>query len=94
VITIPLIWDVVAVAIVLWTIGALKVFEFPYAISGINPPREIWTIGIYLYIMGFGKRNPVYRLGYSTAIGVLMLLIVVILALIVQRLLRKETVEY
>jgi len=93
-ITIPLIWEVIAVAIVLWTIGALKVFEFPYAISGINPPREIWTIGIYLFIMGFGKRNPVYRLGYATAIGVVMLLIIVILAVVVQRIFRRDTVEY
>ena len=93
-ITVPLIWDVISVAIVLWTIGALKVFEFPYAIAGIIPPREIWTIGIYLFTMGFGKRDPVYRLGYATAIGVLMLLIVLILAVGIQRLTRRETIEY
>lgn len=93
-ITIPLLWDVISVAIVLWGIGALKLFEFPYAIAGIVPPREIWTVGIYLYIMGFGKRDPVYRLGYATAIGVLMLLAVVVFVVVARRLLRREAIEY
>ncbi len=93
-ITIPLLWDVISVAIVLWGIGALKLFEFPYAIAGIVPPREIWTVGIYLYIMGFGKRDPVYRLGYATAIGVTMLLAVVVFVVVVRRFLYREAIEY
>ncbi len=93
-ITIPLLWDVISIAIVLWGIGALKLFEFPYAVAGIVPPREIWTVGIYLYIMGFGKRDPVYRLGYATTIGVLMLLTVVVFVVVARLLLRREAIEY
>jgi ABC-type sugar transport system permease subunit len=93
-ITVPLIWDVISVALVLWSIYALKVFEFPYAFNGIEPQHEIYTVGIYLYIMGFGKRDPIYRLGYATAIGVLLLLCVILVTGVLRRLLRREVIQY
>jgi len=93
-ITVPLLWDVISVGTVLWSIFALKVFEFPYAFSQILPPQTIWTVGIYLYIMGFGKRVPIYRLGYATAIGVVLLLCVVVIVLLLRRLMRREVIQY
>ena len=93
-ITIPLLWDVITVATVLYTIFALKVFEFPYAFSQILPPQEIYTVGIYLYIEGFGKRVPIYRLGYATAIGVVLLLCVVVVVLLLRRFMRREVIQY
>ncbi|MCZ7545441.1 MAG: sugar ABC transporter permease [Anaerolineae bacterium] len=93
-VTIPMIWDVIAVGVVLWGITALKMFEFLYAISGILPPRELWTVSIYLYVMGFGKRDPIFRLGYATAIGVALLLVVIVFIILVRRLLRREALEF
>jgi ABC-type sugar transport system permease subunit len=93
-ITVPLLWDVISVAVVLYTIIALKIFEFPYAFSQIQPPKEIYTVGMYLYIMGFGKRDPIYRLGYATAIGVVLLICVVVLVLLLRRVMRRETIQY
>jgi ABC-type sugar transport system permease subunit len=93
-ITIPLLWDVLSVAVVLYTIFALKIFEFPYAFSQIQPPPEIYTVGMYLYIEGFGKRDPIYRLGYATAIGVVLLLCVVVIVLVLRRLMRHEVIQY
>jgi ABC-type sugar transport system permease subunit len=93
-ITITLIWDVLSVAIVLYSIGALKVFEFPYAFNGQSVPPELYTVGIYLYIMGFGKRIPIYRLGYATAIGVMLLLTVILIVIILRRVLRRDVIEY
>jgi len=93
-ITVPLLWDVISVGTVLWSIFALKVFEFPYAFNQIEPPTSIYTVGMYLYIMGFGKRVPIYRLGYATAIGVVLLLCVVVIVLLLRRLMRREVVQY
>jgi len=93
-ITLPLMWDVISVGTVLWSIFALKVFEFPYAFSQILPPPEIYTVGMYLYIMGFGKRVPIYRLGYATAIGVILLLCVVVIVFLLRRLMRRDIVQY
>jgi ABC-type sugar transport system permease subunit len=93
-ITVPLLWDVISVATVLYSIFALKVFEFPYAFSQIQPPIQIYTVGIYLYIEGFGKRDPIYRLGYATAIGVVLLLCVVLIVVLLRRLMRREVYQY
>lgn len=93
-ITIPMIWPVLTIALVFWIINALKWFEFHFAFGGWSPSRELWTTAIYVYIMGFGKRDPIFRLGYATAISAVLLLIVIISVALVQRLLRRETVEY
>ncbi len=93
-ITLPLIWDVITVAIVLWSIAALKIFEFPYAFTGITTPPQLYTVGIYLYVMGFGKRDPIYRLGYATAIGVMLLIAVVLIVGILRRVTRREVIQY
>jgi len=93
-ITVPLLWDVISIAIVLWAISALKMFEFPYSFSGAYPPNDIWTIGINLYVMGFGKRDPIYRLGYATAMGVVLLFIVIITIAVLRRLMRRDVYQY
>jgi len=93
-VTIPLLWDVLGVGVILWGISALKVFEFPYAFCGIWAPRELWTLAIYLVVMGFGKREPIFQLGYAAAIGVTMLLLVIVFVLVARRVLRREAVEY
>jgi ABC-type sugar transport system permease subunit len=93
-ITVPLLWDVISVGTVLYTIFALKVFEFPYAFTQIQPPTTIYTVGMYLYIEGFGKRDPIYRLGYATAIGVVLLLCVILVVWLLRRLMRREVIQY
>lgn len=93
-ITLPLMWDVVVVSVVLWSISAIKVFEFPFAYMGAGEDPNLYTIGVYLYVMGFGKRQPIYQLGYATAIGVMMLIFVILVSLLVQRLMKRENYQY
>ena len=93
-ITLPMIWDVVAIAMVLWVIKAINLVEFPYAFGGTPTPVEVYTPGIYLYIMGFGQRVPIYALGYATAIGVAMFVAVVVAVLALRRGLRREVLEF
>jgi len=93
-ITLPLMWDVITVSVVIWPISALKLFEFPFAFIGIYPPLQVHTLGIYLYVMGFGKRDPIYRLGYASAIGVVLLAIVVITFVALRRIMRREVYQY
>ena len=93
-ITMPLMWDVITISVVMWSISAIKVFEFPFAFMGFSEDPSLYTIGVYLYVMGFGKRQPIYQLGYATAIGVFMLLFVIIVAWLIQRLMKRELYEY
>lgn len=93
-ITVPLLWDVITVGIVLWSIGALKIFEFPFAFTALEPSPNTYTIAVYLYVMGFGQRTPIYRLGYATAMGVALVLTVIVVVVVLRRVLRREVIQY
>jgi ABC-type sugar transport system permease subunit len=93
-ITVPLLWDVITVGVVLWTISALKTFEFPFAFTALEPSPNTYTIAVYLYVMGFGQRTPIYRLGYATAMGVVLVLCVVFAVIMLRAALRREVVQY
>jgi len=93
-ITIPLLWDVLTVGMVLWSIYAVKIFEFPFSFTGLEPNINSYTVAVYMYILGFGQRQPIYRLGYATAIGVTLLLVVILIVVVLRRLMRREQLEY
>lgn len=93
-ITIPLMWDVIVVAILLWAITAMKTFEFPFAFGGLEGDPSTYTLGVYLYQMGFGSKQAIYKLGYAAAMGVVMVFIIIALSLLIRRALRREAVQY
>lgn len=93
-ITIPLMWDVISVGVVLWIIDAFMQFEFYYAISGAFPPVKIWTIPIYVFVLAFGKRTPIYRMGYGTALSVFLLFFIAIFVAVGRKILKREVVQY
>lgn len=93
-VTIPLLWDILIISVILWIIAAVKIFEFIYVFGGAWPPQNAWTIPIYMYVMAFGKRQPIYRLGYATAIALTMLIIILVLTLLIRRLTRRDVIEY
>jgi ABC-type sugar transport system permease subunit len=93
-ITLPMIWDVILITLVLWSIYAIKIVEFPYAFGGPNIDQNLYTPAIYLYIMGFGQREPVYALGYSTAIGVVLFFLTLITIVLLRFVFKRERVEY
>lgn len=93
-VTLPMMWDVILITMVLWVIQAITVFDFPYAFGGPDISQTLYTPAIYLYIMGFGQRDPIYQLGYATAIGVSMFLMMAIAVVVLRTLLRREQVEY
>jgi len=93
-VTIPLIWDVLSIAMINFGITALKVFEFPFIIHGLQCPSELYTLAIYNYVLGFGRREPIWRMGKAAAVAVLMQIMVVVLIVVFVRLFRRERVEY
>ncbi len=93
-ITVPLLSDVIAIGMVLWSIHAVKIFEFPFAFTGLEPNPNSYTVAVYLYILGFGQRQPIYRLGYATAVGVMLLLVVILIVLVLRRVTRREVYQY
>ena len=95
-ITLPLSWDVVTAAALLWTISSVKIFEFIYAFAGASgymPPIGTWNSALFVYGQTFGGRTAVYQFGYASAAAVTTLVPVGLLVLVLLRLGRREQVE-
>lgn len=95
-VTLPMTWDVVSVAAVLWVITAIKIFEFIYAFGATSgsPPIDSWTTGIFMYMVTLGNRSPIFKLGYGSAIAVFMLILTAVLVILIRRLMRREEINY
>lgn len=93
-ITIPMVWDVLVVAIVLWIISALKIFDLIVATTFPSPPRSSYTLTIYVWERAVGAYTPTFQLGYATALGVVLLFMVLLSVAFLRLLTRREAVEY
>ncbi|MCW2763138.1 MAG: sugar transporter permease [Marmoricola sp.] len=96
-VTLPLSWDVVSVAIILWTINSLKIFEFILVFgggSGTLPSPRVWNGALFIYGVSFGGVIPSYLFGYASAAAVVMLVLFGLLVAALRRLLSREAVEY
>ncbi|MFE4217860.1 carbohydrate ABC transporter permease [Streptomyces sp. NPDC056844] len=95
-VTLPLMWDVVGVCAVLWTITAVKVFEFIYAFAGAAgqmPDTGVWNTALYTYGEAFAS-GGVPRYGSAAAGAVVMLVLVGVLVVLIRRVMRRDAVQY
>lgn len=96
-VTLPMTWDVVAVAATLWTINSLKIFEFIFAFGGTTtdlPSQDVWNSALFVYGMSFGGRTPAYAFGYASAAAILMLILFALFVVLLRRLFRREAIEF
>lgn len=96
-VTLPLTWDVVTAAAVLWTIGSLKIFEFIYAFGGTTadmPPTEVWNSALFIYGNTFGGRSPSFEFGYASAAAVITVIAVMVFVVLLRRATRRDPIEF
>lgn len=94
-VTLPLIWDVVAVAATLWTISSIKIFDFILGSqSGGMPPLQYWNAAVFVYGESFGGREPAYQLGYAAAAAMVMVVLVAVVAVLLRRIFAREQVQF
>lgn len=77
-ITIPQIKEIILVNTMITVIGAFKVFEEVYTMTGGGPGKSSQVLGTYLYSTGF--RND--EMGYASAIAILIFTITLIFSII------------
>lgn len=85
----PLLWDVVQILVVLWVINAVQAFALIFVITR-GYPNVAEVLGTYIYWSGFQGQS----IGYASAMGVIMFVLVLAFSLLVNRLMRRETIEY
>ena len=76
-ITIPLLTPYILLVSVISSIAAMKIFEEVYVMSRGGPANSTKTVVYYLYEKGFGS----LEMGYASAIGVILFLIVFVLSI-------------
>ncbi|NMM53738.1 carbohydrate ABC transporter permease [Paenibacillus aquistagni] len=86
--TIPLIMSDIKVVITLAITGTLKVFEFIWVITKGQNGTEV--LGTYMYKKAMVDQN----FGYGSAIAIYMVVFGVILALVANRLLKRDEITY
>jgi raffinose/stachyose/melibiose transport system permease protein len=74
-ITLPMLRNVLLVAILITTIGAFKVFEFIFVMTNGGPSNSTQVLGTYIYLQAF----TLLKMGYANAISVVLLIIALIL---------------
>lgn len=70
-VTLPMIWDMVVVAIVLCISGSLKAFDHVIVMTGGGPAQSTELLATYMYNNTF----TVYRYGYGSAVSTMIILI-------------------
>ncbi|MGC3955445.1 MAG: sugar ABC transporter permease [Propionicimonas sp.] len=93
-VTVPMVWDVLVTAIVLWIISALKIFDIILATTYPSPPRDSYTLTVFVWERAVGMYNPVFQLGYATALGVVLLVLVIVSVSLVRLIMHRESLEY
>ena len=74
-ITLPMIRNVLIVAILITTIGAFKVFEFVFILTQGGPSNATQVLGTYIYLQAFN----LLHMGYANALSVVLLIIALFL---------------
>ncbi len=97
-VTLPLLREFLAVAIVLWMIGALKTFGVVLLMTAGGPANQTQVLSTYMALQSFNlggaSAGAIFRFAYGTAIGVILSILVVLVSLLYFRLRREEAVEF
>ena len=90
-VSVPTIWPVILIVIVLNTINGIKVFDQIWVMTAGGPNYASATLGTYLYTIAFGAMGASNsRLGYATAIAIVILLLSIVVSIIQIRLGRRR----
>ena len=91
-ITLPLLKEVLVIAISIHIIGSLKQFGLIWAMTrGTNFTHTMET---YMYDVAFEPRTMSFRMGYGTAMTVFLFFLVVLITFMFNWIMRKAEVEY
>lgn len=93
-VTVPTIRPVILIVVVLNTINGIKVFDQIWVMTAGGPNYASATLGTYLYAIAFGAMGASNsRLGYATAIAIVILVLSIVVSMIQIRLGRRRDLD-
>ena len=94
-ITVPLMRNVIQVALITWIIVIANVFSFPRTWTPGSTQRSTITPAIYLYDLVFGAtEGGGADIGKAAALAIMLLVAVVVIWALVSRAMRQDRLEY
>lgn len=85
-ITLPMLRPITYLAVTLGTIWSFQVFDLVYTMTGGGPGRSTITLVYTIYTSAFKE----YNMGYSSAVSILMLVIILLVSAVQKALLRDK----
>jgi multiple sugar transport system permease protein len=85
-VTLPLLRSILLVALLFRTLDALRAFDLMYVLTGDGPANTTETLTVYAYRSLF----QTLQLGFGSAIGVVIFVLVMAVAAVYLRALRRE----
>jgi N-acetylglucosamine transport system permease protein len=91
-VTVPLLWDTIRTAIIFLAIGAMDLFAIVTVMTNGTggPSRAADVVPTYLFSTAFSDG----QFGYATAMGLVLLILVLILSIVSLRFTAREALEY
>ena len=85
-VTIPLLAPSITINVITSTIGTLKIFDLPFVMTGGGPGHSSESLAMTIYSNSFNY----FKMGYGTAISVVLFLFVLLVSILQMRVLRKR----
>jgi len=91
-VTVPLLWDTIRTAIIFLAIGAMDLFAIVTVMTNGTggPSRAADVVPTYLFSTAFSDG----QFGYATAMGLVLLILILILSIVSLRFTAREALEY
>ncbi len=88
-VTLPLLKPMMATAMSLNCIGALKFFDLVYNMTEAGPNHQTEVLATHLYMQGF-KYN---KYGYASAIGIVLLVLCLVVTFLINKFVKEENMD-
>ena len=86
----PMLRDLFRVLIVLWFVQSMQAFAFVYIMTRGGPFGSTELVGTLSYRVAFEQGD----LGYAAAMGVILVLVILVVAVILNKVLKRDPLEY
>ena len=85
-ITVPLLLPIIVIGILIRAMDCFKLFDIIYLVTGGGPGNVTETVSFYTYLQGF----KFFSLGYTAALAFLQLIVIILIAQIFLRFLKRQ----
>jgi len=93
-ITVPMMREVILIALSLWVIGSVKIFGFVQTLLAPDINDKCQVVSTLQYEYAFSNRKCIFMMGRATAMAVAQVAIVLVLVGLVRLFREKKSVEY